>query len=530
MSTQILYNGINPFSGICGTPLVQINDQFIKYDEQWGVKNTITLSSTITGGCDYFNQLISGQNSIIGTFGKDYQSLQIIESGQTIFNKPYCIIRGINFSDSQYLKLLPFNIEIDCYESGFFSGVYGILEPKNEFSFVQEKDQSIQIEHTMSCRGFNTSSTNSNALQNAKNYINSISGFNNQITPYFIQICSGIVPSLIEVHENIDRVVGTYSITETYIADKECPSGILRFISDYSSGINDGFSIIKINGNLKTAKNYPISLLRQRYSGFNPFISAVECYSGATNGLLSVNPYYLQSGITEKPFERNLDFNIIFDDSQIPNPYLDYSIEFNQDFFTSITTAKFNGTIKGRGELSQRWQIVQNYATGIDPFAITFNEYIQDGFSYFLNSGAISQSITKNPFIGEINLTVTYNDKILPPQGLVALDYNFSTTPSIEKIVAIPILNDTGNFYISDLGYSNRAILKVNGTATVDPAYSLQSGIQILTAYINSLGQMYATGSRCFLEEQQIDQGNRGVGLDINFSSTWSYEDILFNP
>ncbi len=527
---KILYNGIDPFSGIAGTPLVQMNEQFIKYGEQWGVKNTITLNGTITGSCNYFSDLISGQNSLIQTFSRDFQSLQIVESGAVIFDKPYCVIRGINFADSQYLKLLPFSIQIDCYESGFFSGTYGVLEPKNEFNLIEEKDRSIRIEHTVSCRGFNTSSNDSNALQNARNYINQYSGYGSQVSPYFIKLCSGITPSLINVSETIDRVVGTYGITETYIAEKEYASGVLRYVTTYDSGIQDGISTVSLNGTLKTAKNYPPSILRARYSGFDIFSAAVLAYSGCTNGQTNLNPYYLESGITEDQSARSLNFSIRYNNDVTPNPYLDYKIDFQQDELTSITTARFDGTIKGRGELSQRWLAVQNFLSGVDPFAITYNEYVQDGYIYFLNPNATTQSITKNPFIAEINLSASYNDKLLPPSGLAYLDYTFDFTPAITKYSAISILDGTGKFYISNLGYANRAQLRINGQTVIDPSISTQNGINILKPYINYLGLTYATGNRLCLEEQIITEGNKSIGKNISFSALWTYEDILFNP
>lgn len=569
MATQILYNNIDPFYGIAGTPLVSYANQFIDYGERWGEVTHITLQGTITGYCGINGvpidggsitganpsgidgggftsgslsgvdggtfypsdgNLFSTQQWLISNFNKDFQSLQIVENNQIIFNKAYCIVKGVNFSDSNYVKKLPFTIELDCYESGFFSGTFGVLEPKNEFNIIQEKDQSIRIEHTLSCRGFNTSSINSNALQNARNYIAQFSGFNNQVTPYFIQLCSGIIPSLVSNTENINRIDGSYSVTETYIAEKDYASGVLRYSATYNSGIADGLSNVRIAGSLKTAKNLSPSLLRARYSGFSAFGAAAICYSGATNGLIDLNPYYLSSGVTEDQFARSLNFDISFNNDQTPNPYIDYKIDFNQDDLTDVTSAKFQGTIKGRGELSQRWLAVQNYATGVDIFSLTFGEYVADGYQYFLNPLAISQSINKNPFIGEITLAATYNDKILPPTGLTYLDYSLSITPSIEKFSSTAILNGSGNFYVSDLGYSNRSIISINGNAVVDPAIPTQSGVAVLTSYINYLGYLYATGNRVVLERQDISQGNRNIGNDVTFSATWSFQDIIFNP
>lgn len=523
--TQIFYNGIDCFSGIAPTPLVSQKNAFIKYGEQWGEVSKISLNGVITGNTGYFNDIISGQSGIISRFNQDYQSFQIVESGLTIVNKPYAIIRNISFPQSNYVRLLNYQIDLDCYESGFFSGVYGILEPKNEFVFTQNKDQSLNIEHNMSCRGFNTSSTNSNALQNARNYIASISGFTGQATPYFIQTCSGFSPVLIESKEAINRVQATYSVSEKYIFDPFFSSGVLRYSATYDSGIADGISTVNVAGSLKTSRNFPLNFVRNRYQTFDLFSAAVDMYSGATNGLIDLNPFYLSSGIGEDPFSNTINFQVSYNNDLTPNPFIDYKVDFARDVVTDTTTAQFQGVVRGRGDLKNRYNNVLAFASGVNTFNLTLLEYQNQGYQYFLNPNYISSSIVRNPFTAEVTLGASYNDKIIPPSGFVSLEYTLGFVPSIEKFSATPILDGTGGYYIVDLGYTNRSVLTLNGAGTVDPAFTLTSGKAILASYINSIANNYIiSGARIVLENQSISQGNVGIGLGINFNAVWSYE------
>lgn len=560
--TRILYNNFDVFSGIAPVPLVSQKNSFIKYGEQWGEVSRISLNGYLTGYCSNINYLDGGflsgtglniidggdfstgissgidggafyandgnlftnQQYLVTNFSKDFQSLQIIESGKIIFNKPYCLVKSVNFPVSNYVRLIPFQIELDCYESGFFSGAYGILEPRNEWNFTQNKDQSLTIEHNLSCRGFNTSSNNSNALQNAINYIANLSGYNGQITPYFINICSGLSPCLISQKENINRVQGTYSVNETYIFDPFFNSGVLRYTATYDSGIADGISTVKIAGNLKSCRNYPIDFVRNRYRTFDSFSSAVDLYSGSTNGQLDLNPFYVSSGIAEDSFSKTLNFDITFNNDQTPNPYLDYNVTFNRDNLTDITNAQFQGTIRGRGDLKTRYQRVLNFYTEINPYVLTLTEYQNDGYQYFLNPNPLSQSVTRNSFIGEISLGATYTDKTIPPTGFDSIDYNLNFEPPIRKFSATPILDGTGSYYVVDLGYVNREVVRLQGQAVVSQAIPVSVGILSLSNYINTLGFQYVSGNRIVLEDQQIIQGNRGIGHGLSFSAVWSSE------
>lgn len=556
--TTILYNNINPFSGIAPTPLVSQKNTFIKYGEQWGEVTKLSLYGVITGICvpnvnnflitqsgdfrilengdfrilesdpelSFFNTLIEGQQQILSNFGKDFQSLQIFDDNNNVVTKPYCIVRSINFPQSNYVSLLPFQIDLDCYESNFFSGVYGILDPKNEFSFTQNKDQSITIQHSMSCRGFNTSSINSNSLQNAKNYIASISGFSNQIAPAFINVCSGFTPSLITQKETIDRVNGLYGVEETYIADPFFTSGVLRYSATYDSGIEDGISTVKIGGSLKASRNYPISFIRDRYNTFNSFSAAVDAYSGATYGLLDLNPFYLSSGISEDAFAGTINFDILFNNDQTPNPYIDYSVNFNHDLISDTTVAAFQGIVKGRGDLNNRYKNVLIFSSGVNIYGLTATEYANNGYQYILNPFYSTSGVVKNPYDGTVSFNASFDDKVLPVSGFSYFDYSYAFVPALEKYSAVPQLNGLGSYVVTDLGYFNRPSLSIQGKAVINQNLSRASGVNLLNNYVNLLAQPYINGkNRVYLASQEINWGNSNIGKSLNFNVSWNWEE-----
>jgi hypothetical protein len=569
---QIFYNNQDAFSGVAPTPLMSQRNEFIKYGEQWGEVTHVTLYGNIMGGCvsgnntflitetddnritqdgfyrvdqasqytdfienTFFDILISGQQTIIANLSKDFQRFQVLQDGNILIDKPFAIIRNVRFEDSTYSAVIPFQIDIDCYESGFFSGVFGVLEPKNEFSFTQNKDQSITVQHSMSCKGFNTDPNNSNALQNAKAYIQSISGFRNQILPYFINFgtgsyATGMTPSLITQKETVDRVQGSYGIEETYIFDPFFTSGVLRYSATYDSGIADGISTVKLNGSLKSSRNYPIDFIRSRYLTFDSFSAAVDAYSGASNGLIDLNPLYLSSGVSEDPFGGAINFSIAFNNDQTPNPFLDYTVTFDRDVISDVTSANFEGTIRGRGDLKSRYANVLTFSSGVNPYNLTLYEYINNGYQYYLNPLYTSFGNTRNLYAGEITLKATYNDKILPVSGFANFEYSYDILPAIEKYGSVPLLDGSGNYYVTNLGFANRATLTIAGKAVILPNISQQSGIQLLMNFVNNQAQPFIAGkNRLCLDTQSITFGNQGIGKDLSFSVTWSYEDTILN-
>lgn len=563
--TRILYNNFDCFSGIAPVPLIGQRDTFIKYGEQWGEVTRITLNGILTGFCansqfldggppnflgasgvfdggdftssaptsgvdggafyDSNGNLFNNQQYLISCFGKDFQSFQVVENGVTIINKPYCKVIDIDFPSNNYVKIIPFQIELECYESGFFSGTYGILEPRNEFTYTQNKDQSISIEHTLSCRGFNTSQNNSNALQNARNYIAQNSGYNGAAVPYFIKICSGLNPCLISQTENINRVQSTYGITERYIFDPFFNSGVLRYSTTFDSGINDGLCNVRVAGSLKSCRNYPVDFVRNRYLTFDSFSAAVDSYSGATNGLIDLNPLYLSSGVTIDPFAKTINFQIAFNNDPSPNPYFEYAVNFQRDNLTDITQVSINGTVRGRGELNQRYQKVLNYYTGVNLYNLAVFEYQNDGYQYLLNPIYITQGISKNPYTAEVALQSTFSDRPLFPSGFASFDYTISQKPSYRQYSAIPILNGMGGYVVNDLGYICRSVATIQGAAVIDPSISVQSGINLLSNYLNYQAlTLYSGYNRVALEAQEISQGNKNIARNVTFSTTYSWE------
>lgn len=532
MSVRIKYDGVDVFSGIGPVPVVERNFNMIQAGERWGALHSFTMQGVITGGfCSgTFDNVVYNQQLLLSRLSKDFQTLEIEEDSQIVYSQPHTIIREINFDNSKMVGLLPYTIRVECYPSGFFSGHYGVLNPNHNISFDQQSDGRISITHTISAKGFNTTSGYSNALENAKNFVAGLTGYGWSISPQFINVCSGINPCLRTQSESIDRFNATYSITENYIADpSQTGYGLLRYTTSIESGLQDGVSVASIRGSVEGCKGAGISGARSVYSGFDTYSAAVQAYIIAL-GDSGLHSEYISSGVEENPLASLLNFNVVFNNDITPSVYFDYRTDVNTDFQTEISTINFDGTIRARGDLLTRWTRVSGFYTGLNAINYVYQAISGYNLNYPLNPRPIESGTTFNQFNGEIQVSLSLNNKVIPPSGLDKFDYNIAFTPSLRKIISQPLVNNVNNGYaVTDLGFANRAIMTVNGSAQIVRELDVLSGINIIKNQINYISNLYATGSRKVLESVDITTGNASVARYVGFNASWSYEDTEFS-
>lgn len=516
MSTKIFYNNQDlSQSGIQPTPFVGKTDSFIKYPEQWGIRSTFELNGQLTG-CQ-FADLINAQNNLINIFNKDFQSFQIIEDGNLIVDKPYSIIKGgISFKGSAYNYILDYSISLDCYDQNLFSGTFGVLEPNDEWKFEETEDSLINITHTISARGFNTSSGNTNAFDNAKNFVINRTGLNNFPTP-FLTYSGTFSPCLKSLSEKIDRFNTSYGVNETYVFDKYFGlDGILRYTSSLTCN-TEGISRVDIQGTVDGCGMYAdISSIRTRYSGLNIFSLANEIYTGNSSG--NLNPYYLSSGVSEDIYNKKLNFNISFDNSTGLQTFLIYDVNIVSGD-NGITNVSFNGQIKGRGNLKEKWQNVQEFYSGLVPYDYASSYY--NDFSdntYPLNSEPSSSGVTFNQFNGEIDVNVSWDNETLIP-GFSDLNYTLNYTPSLQKVTFSSLTNDCNlEYYVTDLGFANRAGFSIEGNGKVSCLSNIPEAIISIKQLANQIFGSQCPKTRAVLEENNIGTGN----YYVNFRFGWT--------
>ncbi len=533
--TTIEYNGINPFLGLAPTPLISHSASMIRYGTRWGELDTYTLHGQITGDCnDTIADYVDKQQELLNNFSLDFQTLQIFDDSTGVLTRDFVKINKISFADSTYAQqLLPFDIEIECYPQNYFSGSFGVLEPKSEISYEESDQGVVSITQTVSAKGFPTNSSANNAFENAQSWVASQTGFSSQVLPEFIFFNDNVC--LRGISCRADRINGTYEATLKYNSDSfDTQAGILRYTTEVSLAAEVGITNVSVKGQLDGCLAQDISSVRARFQGFNIFSEAVSQYqkfSGNTN----LNSVPLTSSIGEDPTHKIITFEKTFTDDPRPPISVDLIFNFDYDFEQDVISANSQATIRAHGPYtSTTWVQVKAVAAAIDLFSLTvpaYTEYVNliapALASYPLNPNPTNTSRQENEFSSQIVLSATFTNAIIPPAGFDKFDYTLAFSPAIRQYAPYPILDQNGQYYIFDLGFIKRGTLAIEIKAHLDEITSLSAGLSLLKSQALSIQNNYLDGTKKVLENQSFSE-NKVDERNISASASYGSEQAEF--
>lgn len=462
----IKYNGQNVFSPQPAPLVTRGIDYIYRADGRKLVPvDKYSLVGQITG-CQLAE--ITGFQAVLNAaFNIDFGTLEFVDSDFTGVASG-CKINSIEYSQGIVVGIQPYTINLTSYPENFFESL-GIIEKKNTWSVNQEENQNLTITHEITAKGANTGPSYNNALDNAKNFVLALTGFNPPtLFPFFIQGFSG---SLDTRNETINRLEGTYSIIESYIG--KSGSNISEEISVQLTSGGDGIIEVSINGTFKAGKNQSFDTLRTRYSGFDSYAYVTGTYYDyrKVTGLV---PLPLSSGLTEDIKENSLVFNISFNDfptvryKHIPTVQVTSGID-------GIITTSVNGEVQGLGRQNVRYDNAYNFFKTLSIYNTAvqaYNDYVGVGYSYSLNPFPSSSGLGLDRFGGKITYNVSFSDKplALNCSGIKDFDYSISKDFSIRVLAfgLVPFAQSGG--CVQDLNYATRAVLGVNGSVLAHPS------------------------------------------------------------
>jgi hypothetical protein len=530
-------------------PLVSKNEEIINYGDRWGQITKISLQGQLTGVCpNDFYQLISGQNNLISGFSRDFKPFTISENGKTIFTSDTCTIRSINFDQSKYVKMLNYTIELDCYERDLFTQSFGVLDPVNEYTFTENEDQSLTINHNVSAKGINTSTFS--AMDNARNYVYALTGYNPSVIPININN-SNYTPLLRSYTENINRLNGTYGIQESYVVDISNnayinPQYFTRYTTTINKSINTDFDSISIQGSIQGAKRTPFSGIRYYASGLNLFNICANDFGSSTqlnNIPISLSFDENQAANTIN-FNATYDTNIISDVTYSSTSYFDPNTDISKDTITSITSVSISGPIVTRGgNLKQKYEsakaIINNFGdlptylyTQANAAYSSIKSIMNIPSNIQLNPNFRSFSITDSPEKGEISLSATFDDKdIVPDQApfvnIKSNSFEVSYEPKIDLFRPRPTYNINGFYVVYELGEAKKlATANINSTTEFSKNTTTDNAKINASLALNKIKNTYISGSYILLNENaSFDQTKYGETKSATSSLSYSKQN-----
>lgn len=540
---KVFYNGIDAFSGICPTPFVAVSDEMINYGSRWGVTQNISLNGSITGSCsNTFGDLLSKQSGLFSNFAQDFKNLQIYQDNQVIFSGTYAKVNNISFDQSTYAYgLMGFKIDLITFQKDFFSGTFGVIDPVSTIKFTEQKDSTVTITRNFSAKGFNTSTTTNNALDNARNYVQSLTGVSNnlQTVPYFITGINLNLPSFLprKISENIDRTNSTYAVSIDYLLRKN-PDGsctpvadaILSYAVDASYDDEKGIYSCALNGSLNGAISKPFTDLQSDIKSLDFYNIALYEFSKCTNYNF-LYPYPESFSIDENQNDNIISFNYRYNS----DPYdtkLSENISINNEYITDKISLNYNATITTRGAQKIRAQKLENALKSLD---------ISSSAQTYFSNNVINPSVPLNPIPKNLNIrkdlinnnsisiSASFDNSPTPQiNGLKKFNWNISITPSIYKYAPIYFVNgQNGKF---NLNYYNRGQITVQGNAiavdSADYSNAIRSSINgIMDQYLSTVN-----ASNTFLIEDKVERTLQSEdGYSYSFTLTKSCETTIFS-
>lgn len=435
MSVNIFYNNTDFFSqNNLATPEVSRSTTNIVFGDKVGVKENLQLTGQIhlenpPANCDYFSELNTLRDSLLNFFSVDFKSVEIKENSTSIFQRDFCKILDINFGDSDYVKIIPYSISIECYDESIHNEFFGISSPVNETSISLSESGIYTITRNISATGENLQDGNliskntssiSSGLDNAIDFVKSFSGETNVVLPVEDP---DIKINLISTSESIDRIKNSFALEEVYIADKDntgLNQGILRYTISKQKSFN---SVVEatINGNLKFGKNSSFSDVRNRFKEID-FHQEIQQKLNITNLI----KYPLSASITENEENRSIEFNFTFDDDDNFDS-CGVSKKINHSITESggMIEISTNGTIEARGLAGKRWELVS------DAFYNT--SYNSSLYSSWINEEA--QNEINKTFPGTILYTYPELENITQNKraGIIRFEYQYTNKEKIEN-------------------------------------------------------------------------------------------------
>ena len=505
------------------TPYVSRTQTPIYYGVRSGQITQIDLNGQITGS--NYDALISAQTKLISGFSKDFQSLSLRDGSTAVEGFPIsnCIVDSIDFSEGEYNQLLDYSISLRAYESRLFSGVSKVINPQNSFSFSESENGERSITHTISAQGINTNASGSiegNALDNAKDFVLSLTGWSNQVMPEMIRKgdftkYTSINPSLKSQSESVNRMNGIFSVTENWVFDENNSEDAARSVNvDIQSGINTDFVTATVNVNVQGDKRKSITEIRNKVPRNNELYKIAKDNFEAMRADASrqLNSQPLSVDVSEDAESKTISVSAVFSDNDIhpyavigasnapeghPHKkqdyaYFDYSVDLNRDEISSVTQVSINGTILGiGGDLKNRYAAANQFLTGLNKnlyatgtgsnanvsfFGLSgflyekakgeYDSFFTSSDNYGLNQTLNSLTISPNEFNGTISVTASFDDtdKFLGEQKLFdSASYSVSVKPALPAISVKPIVktNETEQKFF-DLGYMQKSRVDIS--------------------------------------------------------------------
>ena len=415
MPVQVYYN-----NNLIGEPFISKSYSPMDFGNRWGMTETITLNGYIdpingvqtqTKQDEFgnpFTEIATGEiHSVTNIFKENFKSFQVKDNGVVLpeYNIASCLVDEISFDKGKWSVGTPvkYTVKLKAYD---VFDVDAVLEPSDNWSWTENEDGSVNGVHKISAKGIKTGTLS--AFDRARSFVDKRVNHTNgvgwgaqafAVGPYFSNnhsFLNGATFTLMSVSENVNRLEGSYSVTENwkYYKDTidECPNcfgnawqanyaseadcrtaeGCVQYPSVLKSdkmtqaiSTTEDFHTVDYEVEYKDDLGDGLLNIRNRIDADVANFAFEKAIAGQLLGTESNFTKVYQAGISINEDiggnKISIKGSYLTGDSNLLEGYFDYKIDLSRDEIKQITTYSIGGEYITYGNLETKQKYVKAF-------------------------------------------------------------------------------------------------------------------------------------------------------------------------
>ena len=501
-----------------------------------------------------------------GELSQNFKKFTVSGHG-TSFTLNNCVVENVSFDSSNYVGLVGYSVEISGYKNDedFYSANYGVLDPVDSWAYVEGSDGTASATHVISAKGYNTSEGQANAFLNAKSFVTARKGSSSNAGPALINMAEQASLILTNLSETVNRLGGSYSITENYsfvtndssetkaeeanLPLLQTSNIMLTYTADISEDQRSDYVGVNISGAVVGSKESDVS-----WSDIKADLKSRDLYDLADK---AYRRYLLGSGgsrvgtefneeLNKEPVSfslspdevaKTIQFQIAFDNNKLfeqakikyEDSYFDYELGFEHDNITDIIQVSCRGQIRTRGPLEKKntgnkvlldLMLEKNSKMIRDEAQDWYDKMFPARDVYRLSPRPSGLTVNRNEFDGTINYEASFSDKDYPENSeLRNLTYGIQVTPPYQEYRSVPSALQNGHYAIYDLNLkTKRELVSIgtNGTGDERTEKSLNSAKTEIKSINKFLEKSFVDGEVIRLDNEGKSENKDSVSVSYN--------------
>lgn len=419
MPAKVYYNGIE----ISGTPFVSRTFEPIDYGDRWGVAETITLNGTLTGLKGSQVEEASEGKTFAEIFKENFKELRVTEGTTEYLKIPSVKVDAIEFPSDKWAQngFIKYSVKLKAYD---IFNIDAVIEPSDSYSFNENEDGTVDVTHKISAKGIK--SGDKSAFDRAVTFVEKSIGKTHPgvCDPFWMP---NKTPVLLHRSEQINRLEGTYSVTENYKYQVDANNAYLKLDKiSLNEGIGNEYNSVDYEAEYSTDPTHGISLLRTVVNAEN-FRNSVALQLNAhyNSSILLGNVYQISLNINEDPPSNKISIRGTYHtgidvfEKLAKTGHLDFNINYSKDELNGVSNYSIDGNlvIPG-GNLETKNYIINNWKTTnqdnlenlLLDLVLKSEIYRVYGNGLPINDVADSIKISHNQTKATLAVNATYND------------------------------------------------------------------------------------------------------------------------